>query len=46
MGRRIIRNKTAAGIYIIFVDDAMIADVREKHPGGENAITGGKNLSC
>ena len=34
--------KTAAGVYIIFVDDAMLADIREKHPGGENAIVGGK----
>ena len=34
--------KTANGMYLIFVDDAMLADIREKHPGGVNSITGGK----
>lgn len=34
--------KTTAGVFIIYVDDSMMADLREKHPGGENAIVGGK----
>ena len=34
--------KSANGMYLIFLDDAMMADVREKHPGGVNSITGGK----
>jgi hypothetical protein len=34
--------KNGQGVYIIYLDDSMMASLRQKHPGGQNAIVSGK----